>query len=98
MRMNKRPWDKVIIAYRLEDDYGNSPFYYKNHKVVLPEGYYAAFMNLDRLYEPCYTRSCTKLHLYEYLLNITAQTYDTGEVLFRKIDIISKTKLRRWSS
>ena len=86
---------KVIIAYRLEDKYGNSPFYYNGYKVVLPEGYYAAVLDITRFRNEDYKYSYYRLSLYEYALNITAQVYDTGEVLFRKEDIRSKSLIRR---
>ena len=86
---------KVIIAYTLEDRYGHCPFYYDGHKAIIPEGYYFAYLNPSIFRESCYRKYYYKMHMYEYVLFNTALTYDTGEVLFRKEDIISKTIIRR---
>lgn len=81
------------IAYRLEDNYNNSPYFYNGHKTILPDGYYHAYLNPCRYKEKEYSYSFYKYDLYEYFLKSTALVYDSGDVLFRKDDIISKTKL-----
>lgn len=86
---------KIIIAYRLEDRYGNSPFYYDGYQVILPEGYFAAILDLTKFRDKDYKYSFYRLSLYEYVLSPTALVFDTGEVLFRKEDIRSKVLLRR---
>ena len=85
----------VIIAYRLEDKYGNSPFYYNGHEVILPEGYYAAVTDITKFRDRDYKYSFYRLSLYEYVLSSTALVYDTGEVLFREEDVRSKALIRR---
>jgi hypothetical protein len=88
-------WHTVIIAYRLEDEYGNSPFYFNGHKVILPENYSCAALSPDRFKESEYKHLLFKHSLYEYVLGKTALVYDTGEVLFRDEDVISKSLIRR---
>jgi len=87
---------KVVVAYCLENKYGESPCYIDGKEVVYPEGYKCAFMNPTRLYEIEYRRYFYHFYVYEYVLNLTALIYDTGEVVFRPDDVLSKTKMRRW--
>lgn len=91
--MTPQNWHTVILAYRLEDELGNSPFYYNGHKVILPECYYGAYLTPSRFNE--FVCSPRKYFLYEYVLGRNALVYDTGEVLFRDEDVMSKTAIRR---
>ena len=83
---------KDILAYRLEDQYGNSPYYYDGYKAVLPEGYLCAYLNPCRFRESDYKRFLYKLDIYEYLLVPSAKILEGNEVLFKPKDIISKSK------
>ena len=85
----------VIIAYRLEDKYGNGPYFYNGRSVILPEGYSGAYLDPNRFKDSAYGNSVYKYSMCEYVLYRTAQVYDTGEVLFRKEDIVSKSLVRR---
>lgn len=91
--MSPQRWHTVIIAYCLEDELGNRLFSYNGHKVVLPECYCGGYLNpqifKDFKYSP------KKYNLYEYILGKDTLVYDTGEVLFRDADIISKTKINK---
>lgn len=93
--MLSQPWHKRVVAYRLEDEYGNSPYYYDGYKAMLPDGYFCAYLNPARYRESDYSHFCHKMNLYEYLLLPSVLTYSTGEVLFRADDIISKSKIGR---
>ena len=77
-----------ILAYRLEDAQGFSPDYVNGHRVIIPDGYYLAYKNPCVYKDAVYKFVWPKYDMYEYLL-----TYPNGEVLFRKDDIISKTKI-----
>lgn len=81
------------VVYRIEDEFGNSPYFYKGHNVVLPEGYYHGYLNPCLYREKEYSYSTYKYILYEYLLYSTALVYNSGDVLFRDDDVISKTKI-----
>lgn len=83
---------RVILAYRLEDHYGNSPYYYNGYKAILPDGYLCAYLNPCRFRESDYERFIHKLDIYEYLLYPTAKILEGNEVLFKPKDIISKSK------
>ena len=85
--------DIYIVAYRLEDGQSLSPDYVSGHPVIIPDGYYLAYMNPCRYKERDYMFVWPKYDLYEYLLFSTALTYPGGEVLFRKDDVISKSRL-----
>lgn len=93
--MLSQQWHTRVVAYRLEDEHGNSPYYYDGRRVWLPEGYMYAFLNPSRFKESEYRHFCYKMDLYEYLLLPSVLTYPTGEVLFRADQIISKTKTGR---
>jgi hypothetical protein len=94
--MSPQRWHTIILAYRLEDERGDGPFLYNGHKVILPECYYGAYLNPESLKEFKY--SPLKYNLYEYALGKNAVVYDTGEVLFRDDDVISKPQIRRKGS
>lgn len=94
--MLRQEWHKRVIAYRLEDEFGNCPYYYDDgRKALLPEGYLFGYMNPSRFRESDYRHYYYKMSLYEYLLIPSVLTYDTGEVLFKPDQVISKTKLGR---
>ena len=93
--MLREKWHKIIIAYRLEDEYGNCPYYYDGYKAMLPDGYLFAYMNPSRFKESDYKYFCYKMSLYEYLLLPSVLTYETGQVLFKPNEVISKAKIGR---
>ena len=96
---------KYIIAYRIEDKDGNSPFYItstKNHfaENVYPdyEDYYYAYLNMTKFLEPEYYvyYKEDKYILYEYLLLSTKSFIDyTGAVCYRSDAVLSKSKIRK---
>lgn len=86
---------RVIIVYCLENKYGQSPCIIDGRSVVFPEGYKYGFMNPSRFKEKDYRRFFYQFSMYEYVLDLSALVYDTGEVLFTEKDILSKTKIRR---
>lgn len=86
--MITEPWHHAIIAYRLEDRYGNSPYFGCN------DGYLHAVLNPCRFKESDYIKFYYIMDVYEYLLFPTAKIKDSN-VLFQRQDIISKRKLRR---
>ena len=88
--MNKQKW---YIVYCIEDQYGNSPYYYNGFKAILPDGCQHGYLNPCRYKEKEYKYEAYRFTLYEYLLGPDALVYDSGDVLFRKEDIISKTKI-----
>ena len=86
---------KVVIAYCLENEFGESISYIDGRHVVFPEGYKCGFMNPCVFKEREYHRCFPKMHIYEYVINTTALIYDSGEVLFTPRDILSKSLMRR---
>ena len=85
--------DIYIIAYRLENEQGISRDFVNDHAVIVPEGYFLGKKDPCVFREGCYAYSIVRHNLIQYILFPTALIYDTGDVLFRKDDIISKTKL-----
>lgn len=92
----------VIIAYRLEDKYGNSPFYVSCDNRHFPVDVYPdsgqwkyAFMNPCRFLEHGYSNCPKDYFLFEYLLRKTAHVTLSGEVTFRDQDVVCKSIVRR---
>ena len=90
-----QPWHKRVIAYRLEDGHNNCPFFYDGHKAMLPDGYLFGYMNPSIFRESCYKHYYDKMGLYEYVLIPSVLVYDTGEVLFKPDQVLSKSRIRR---
>ena len=93
--MLSQPWHKRVVCYRLEDKYGNCPYYYDGCRALLPCGYLFAYLNPARFKESDYLRYYHKLDMYEYLLIPSALTYSDGTVLFKSDQVISRTKIGR---
>lgn len=103
--MNYQSWYKAIVAYRIEDKDGNSPFIVFSTHNHFPENVYPdyedyryAYLDLNKFLEPEYYKHYKddKYFLYEYLLQPGLVSISrTGAVSFRSISIISKTKLEK---
>ena len=90
-------WHSVIIAYRLEDDYGNCPYYQIGPQIQYPifDTYYRAFLDPTQFRDEKYSSHYRKFHVFEYVLDKNAYALDNGVVMFRSKDVISKTIIRR---
>ena len=103
--MTYQHWHKIIIAYRIEDKDGNSPFCVSSIHNHFPENVYPdyqdyryAYLNITKFLEPEYYKYYVddKYFLYEYLIQpCMASVSRTGAVSFRSSSIISKTKLMK---
>lgn len=103
--MRHQNWYDVVIAYRIEDKHGNSPFVVsetKNHfsHNVYPdyEDYHFAYLSpakfLEKEYYMYYITE--EYSLYEYLLRPdTISIGSEGAVSFRSISVRSKTQLHK---
>lgn len=94
----------LIVAYRLEDKDGNSPFYITSSHTHFPVNVYPeigdfsyAFLNptkfLEKEYYSFYLSE--EYFLYEYLLMSCCTTDAYGAVSFRSKSVISKQKLAK---
>jgi hypothetical protein len=103
--MTPHPWHQIIIAYRIEDSNGNSPFIIsssRNHfsENVYPdyEDYRYAYINMNKFLEPEYYPYYMddQYSLFEYLISPCMASVDsTGAVSFRSQSVLSKTKLMK---
>lgn len=103
--MTYQSWHRLIIAYRIEDKNGNSPFIVSATRNHFPQNVYPdyqdyryAYLNLTKFLEPEYFiyYKDENYFLYEYLIQPSmASVSRTGAVSFRSNAIISKSKLMK---
>ena len=100
--LTKERWHNIVIAYRLEDDNGNSPFYVSSNNTHFPSNvlpdigeWFCAFCNPCKYLESPYNKYLNSFDIYEYLLHSNIHIGIHGEVNFRTKDVISKSIIRR---
>ena len=95
----------IIVAYRIEDANGNSPFCVSSTRNHFPESVYPdygdyryAYLNPTQFMEPEYYTYYQRedYFLYEYLLfPCMVSVSHTGAVSFRSCSVVSKSKLKK---
>jgi hypothetical protein len=102
--MSYHPWHRLIIAYRLEDKNGNSPFYITSTKNHFPhnvypdyEDYRYAYLDLTKFLEPEYLvyYHDDNYFLYEYLLRPIMTSVNGEAVSFRQVSVVSRLQLSK---